>query len=789
MDNEKKLCGIYMRVSTEDQAREGFSLPEQKERLEAYCKFNGYKIVEYYTDAGISAKTGNFRPEYDRMLEDGKQGKINMIIALKLDRITRSTRDWETLMDYLEKYNINIAFVNDDINTTSANGKMISRIMMSVSQNEIERTSERTKVGLAGAIKQGHIPHQAPLGYKHENKKLVIDHSTKDIVIRIFELCHSGTSYQKISTLFNKEKVLGKDNWRDSTIFNILQNEVYKGDFVHGKRTEHPTYYANVVEPIISRELWDECQVQKKKNAKSYQRTLTYLYLQKLICPKCGRILGGKATKKKNNVYYYYYCNDCKVNIKETVIDNYVSQFMKDLVEYDSVVNQFFLPMIKQKIENPKDSIVKEISVQKEKLDRIKRAYINGTFSLEEYDAEKNFVNKKIIELESKLEETEICDELKFTPEDILVKRDIDFINNIIYPDKYKKFNLTPDDYEREDKAKLFMTYIDNITLKQDKNNYIVDKINFRESITKPFNELFDKGFIDTKYDAKYGDIKVTIRYSEYLPDDKVCEVIMRLRQFYNVGYYEAEYYNNNKKFYFDFKDNSTIVRIFPLEDYKNIDPNVEMEVYNLGVLYIDEYTTARLEDTDGVFKAIPDVYTSVTYSKEPITIKTKPMRYCDEEELENEENNEELVIRVFDENGPSVQDAILEAFRKYLDIELKKTNTYTQVGDYKLPNLTIKETNDKPFNKYGLLKLDYLKKNKKALYQQLLMTNELNNFLFSVGNEAQEMVDRLMEDYIKNDSRLSEKEKQNDGLSWAGLMNNYKSCAEEIVLQELIYN
>ena len=151
--------------------------------------------------------------------------------------------------------------------------------------------------------------------------------------------------------------------------------------------------------------------------------------------------------------------------------------------------------------------------------------------------------------------------------------------------------------------------------------------------------------------------------------------------------------------------------------------------------------------------------------------------------------NNEELVIRVFDENGPNVQEAILEAFRKYLNIKLNKPITYTQVGDYKLPNLTIKETKDKPLNKYGLLKLEYLKKNKKALYQQLLMTNELNNFLFSVGNEAQEMVDRLMKDYIKKDSRLSEKEKQNDQISWVGLMNNYKSCAEEIVLQELIYN
>ena len=152
-------------------------------------------------------------------------------------------------------------------------------------------------------------------------------------------------------------------------------------------------------------------------------------------------------------------------------------------------------------------------------------------------------------------------------------------------------------------------------------------------------------------------------------------------------------------------------------------------------------------------------------------------------------ENNEELVIREFDENGPSVQDAILEAFEKYLETKLKEPITYTQVGDYKLPNLTLKETDNKPLNKYGLLKLDYLKKNKKALYQQLLMTNELNNFLFSVGNEAQEMIDRLIKDYIKNDSRLSEKEKQQDQLSWVGLMNNYKSCAEEIVLQELIYN
>ena len=137
MDDVKKVCGLYMRVSTEDQAREGFSLPEQKERLEAYCKFKGFVIKDYYTDAGISAKTGNYRPEFERLKEDIKSKKINTIVALKLDRITRSIFDWEELMRFLEENDAYLDCVNDDINTTNANGKMVSRILMSVSQQEI----------------------------------------------------------------------------------------------------------------------------------------------------------------------------------------------------------------------------------------------------------------------------------------------------------------------------------------------------------------------------------------------------------------------------------------------------------------------------------------------------------------------------------------------------------------------------------------------------------------------------------------------------------------------------
>lgn len=152
-----------MRVSTEDQVNDGFSLSEQKLRLEKFCEFKKFKIIGYYQDAGISAKTGKQRPEYDRLLDDLKNGKINTIVALKLDRISRSIFDWENFLNTIDKYNADVICSNDDVNTITANGKMITRIMMSVSQNEIERTSERTKIGLAGAIKQGHVPHQSPL--------------------------------------------------------------------------------------------------------------------------------------------------------------------------------------------------------------------------------------------------------------------------------------------------------------------------------------------------------------------------------------------------------------------------------------------------------------------------------------------------------------------------------------------------------------------------------------------------------------------------------------------------
>ncbi|MCM1052568.1 MAG: recombinase family protein [Ruminococcus sp.] len=611
MNEEKKICGIYTRVSTEDQAREGFSLPEQRERLEAMCKYKGYKIYDYYEDAGISAKTGNHRPEFDRLLEDIKAKRINTIVTLKLDRLTRSVYDWENIMKFLEENNAYLDCANDEINTTNANGKLVSRLLMSVSQNEIERTSERTKIGLAGAIKNGNIPNKAPLGFTRKNKKLVPDPLTKDIIIRLYQLYFEGNSYQKIANIFNEEKIANK-KWYDTTILEMIENPLYKGDFIHGKRTNHPTYYYNVIEPIISKEMWESCQVQKKKNSKSYMRNQTYLFLQKLKCPKCGRILGGRASykKKADKWYHYYGCSHCKNNIKEDKIEKSIIHLLSDILEYDAVVNEFFLPMLKTKIENPKEELSRELKVQEMKKERVRNAYINEGFTLEEYKNEAKIIDNNIRILEQKILENNQLENLKFTKEDILIKRDIDFINKIKLPNLYNQIVIVWKDLSREEKANIIMNYIEDITLKLDEDgDYIVDTLNFRNTFYKDFKSLFNEGFIDWKIPKiDYDDIGY-VRYSNYLPSEKVKQHIIRLREFYEVYYYEGVFDFEKKRFDSKKYDDTEIVRIFPLEKI-----NCQKNKINMGMISVKKDNKTLVENENQLFSTIPKVISKNIY-------------------------------------------------------------------------------------------------------------------------------------------------------------------------------
>lgn len=200
-----------------------------------------------------------------------KQGKINYIVAYKLDRVTRSVRDLELLITELEKYDCYLICDRDDVNTSTANGRFFVRMLTVLSQLEIEVVSERTKFGLSGAIKAGHLPGTCPIGYyRDKDKKIRIDDSTKDIIKRIFNMYLKEKSYYQIACILDEEKVLypEKEKWKEAAIRKIINNHIYVGDYVRNKSLNDESkeiVYQDVVAPIITRAEWEEVQKQKQQ--------------------------------------------------------------------------------------------------------------------------------------------------------------------------------------------------------------------------------------------------------------------------------------------------------------------------------------------------------------------------------------------------------------------------------------------------------------------------------------------------------------------------------------------
>ena len=185
---------------------------------------------------------------------------------------------------------------------------------------------------------------------------MVIDETTKDIIIRIFNLYLQGKSYQTIANILNEEKVLEPKKWDDSTIEKILNNKIYVGDYERFKRVakeqgKNPVIYPNVVEPIITRAMFEDVQIQKEKNQRAYCRDRVYIFMQKLICQKCGRLMNCKGTGGKKKKYMYYYCTDCKIYLREDLIEEQIMPMIMDLIEYDMTVKKYFFPVLADKKE------------------------------------------------------------------------------------------------------------------------------------------------------------------------------------------------------------------------------------------------------------------------------------------------------------------------------------------------------------------------------------------------------------------------------------------------------
>ena len=366
MNNDKKMVAIYTRVSTTDQAREGHSLEEQEKRLKARCISNDYEVYKVYTDAGISGKSAENRPAYQQMLKDMKKGKFNLIMAFKMDRISRSIIDFEDFFKELKKYNCGIEFLCENIDTTGAAGMMFARILGIFAQFERELIQERTLVGVESAVNKGHFGGKPPLGYKHKLdvsgkhklKEWEIDVDEAKIVKEIFDLCASGKTYFQISKLLKEkypnvissikedketgEKKITYRKWNDSSISCILNNKCYMGTYEYRKCLENKDTIeiVDIVPKIISEELYNDCQEMIARNGRNYYRSKNYLFIQKLVCPHCGRIMACNGVKNKmKNDYLYYKCKDCGIYVRESLIEKALLTELNNLLELSNIIN------------------------------------------------------------------------------------------------------------------------------------------------------------------------------------------------------------------------------------------------------------------------------------------------------------------------------------------------------------------------------------------------------------------------------------------------------------------
>ena len=546
MDNERKIAGVYIRVSTEDQAREGFSLGEQEEKLLQLCKFKELEVYKVYKDAGISAKDMEHRPQFQEMLKDMKEGKLNYIVAYKLDRITRSVRDLEELISVLEQYNCFLLCDRDDVNTSTANGRFFVRMLTVLSQLEIEIVSERTKFGLNGAIKSGHIPGQRPFGYKSaEDKRMVIDNATRPYVEKIFDMYLEGKSFQQIANYFKGNNIYPKKNWKDTTIQKIIDNKIYMGDYEQYKRIGkqenlEPIVYMNVVEPIISRAKWEECQRQKERNQRTYTRDRVYTFFQRLKCPNCSRIMKCKGSGGTKRKYMYYTCEHCHINFNEEHVEHLLRDFIYDLLEYDMAVKKFFLPVLEYKTNNiDTTSIDKEIRDLKKQRNRIKDLYIKGIVEIDDFKEDYKLIEDKLANLENKKLELVNLETFNYSPHELLAERDLEKEKMIRLDTLNTVLKTKWNGMDKSEKQEFISKFIDTIEIKKDsKGNLILEKINFRNGFIRQLVKFYDAGIFDVAVPVMVDNEEKCIKGGR-MNEEQLDKYLSKMNEHFETSFYE----------------------------------------------------------------------------------------------------------------------------------------------------------------------------------------------------------------------------------------------------------
>jgi len=439
-----KRVGIYARVSTTEQAEEGYSIDEQIRVLKGFCEKEGYVVYEEYIDRGISGKNISGRPAVQKLLEDAENKKFDIVLVWKMNRLARKMVDLMNIVELLNQKNIAFRSYTEKYETETPTGKLQFQMMAAIAEYERNNIAENVKMGMVARAKEGRWNGGQILGYDvvatfNENKKrkdthLIINENEANVVRCIFQMYTSGHGYKAIANCINKKGYQTKKGKTFSlnAIKTIVTNPTYAGYIRYNVRRDwnekrrnninpNPVIQKGEHEPIISEEMWQvaknvyESRSCKPNRVHDGEFPLTGI----MRCPVCGAgmVIGRTTNKLKDGtkrVLEYYVCGAwknkgtlvCRSNgIRTEYADSFVLDKLQRLMKGDKLIKELvksvnsrnekmFAPLQKEY-----DGYAKQIKNLEQKMAKTFDAYTEELISKEMYMIKAKQLEEQIEEL------------------------------------------------------------------------------------------------------------------------------------------------------------------------------------------------------------------------------------------------------------------------------------------------------------------------------------------------------------------------------------------------------
>ena len=504
IEKRRKIIAIYCRVSTDEQAEFGYSIDEQKRLLEEWCKANDYIIYKCYSDRGISGKNIKDRPALKELLSDAKEGKFDMVISWKINRVSRKLEDVLKIVNLLEKNNITFKSYSEPFETDTPAGRMQFQMMALIGEFERGTIAQNVKMGMIAKAKYGNwcggrvlgydlVPNNSPEEEKKGKNKLEINEKEAEIVRFIFNEYSKGKGYKAITNKMNKlgYKTKKGNNFSVGSIRDILTNPVYIGEIRYNVRQNwsekrrrninpNPIRVKGKHEAIIDRELWDKVQLilESKKGKPSRIYDGEYPLTGILRCPKCGagmvisRTTNTLADGTKKRIAYYCcgnwknkgtsVCNSNTIRVDKA--NEYVFKKIEELVSNEAMIKAVVKNINKERKDKvkPAKRLLGDIDKELEKLDKRKRkifeAYEDDILTKEEFQTRKDELNEKIRILEEEKKPL-----LNTISEEVSEEIPYEFIKDILM--NFSK--ILNSSVSREQQKKLLNMIISEITMNE----------------------------------------------------------------------------------------------------------------------------------------------------------------------------------------------------------------------------------------------------------------------------------------------------------------------------------